>query len=126
LLKHVDSFRSLPSLAVHCRVAKRISSTRFASHIDAVIRHAPSGHVCLRPEAETMSASENVSFGAYELICGARAADQGVFAPTLTVARRAWPSRPRVIAMARGTYATEASAIESARAQGVQWVKDFG
>jgi hypothetical protein len=28
--------------------------------------------------------------------------------------------------MARGTYATEASAIESARAQGVQWVKDFG
>jgi hypothetical protein len=73
-----------------------------------------------------MSASETVSFGAYDLICGARAVDQGTFAPTLTVARRAWPSRPRVIAMSRGTFATEATAIESARTQGVQWVKDFG
>jgi hypothetical protein len=49
-----------------------------------------------------------------------------MFAPTLVVSRRTWPSRPRVIAMTRGSFATEAIAIESARAQGVQWVTDFG
>ena len=73
-----------------------------------------------------MSGTETIRFKDYNLICGARADDQGTFAPTLVVARCAWPSRPRVIAMVRGTYATEASAIESARLQGVQWVTDFG
>jgi len=73
-----------------------------------------------------MVADRTVIFRDYDLICGARAADQGTFAPTLVVARRTWPSRPRVIAMSRGTFATEAIAIESARAQGIQWVTDFG
>jgi hypothetical protein len=73
-----------------------------------------------------MKASGTVSLKDYDLICGARAADHGTFAATLVVSRRTWPTRPRVIAMARGTFATEASAIESARAQGIQWVADFG
>jgi hypothetical protein len=67
-----------------------------------------------------------VSFKDYDLLCGARTADQGMFAPTLVVSRRTWPSRPRVIAMTRGSFATEAIAIESARVQGIQWVTDFG
>jgi hypothetical protein len=42
----------------------------------------------------------------------ARAADHGVFAPTLVVSRRTWPSRPRVIALTRDTFATEAEATD--------------
>jgi hypothetical protein len=73
-----------------------------------------------------MDATAIVSFRDYDLQCGARAADGGMFAPTLVVSRRTWPSRPRVIAMSRGSFATKSDAIESARAQGVQWVTDFG
>lgn len=73
-----------------------------------------------------MNATEIVSFRDYDLRCGARAAEPGMFAPTLVVSRRAWPSRPRVIAMSRGSFATTADAINSASAQGVQWVTDFG
>jgi hypothetical protein len=73
-----------------------------------------------------MNATETVSFRDYDLLCGAKAAEPGMFASTLVVSRRTWPSRPRVIAMARGSFATEADAINSARAQGVQWVTDFG
>ena len=73
-----------------------------------------------------MNATEIVSFRDYDLRCGVKAAGPGRFTPTLVVARRTWPSRPRVIAMSRGSFATEADAIESARAQGVQWVTDFG
>jgi hypothetical protein len=72
-----------------------------------------------------MNATETVSFRDYDLLCGARAAE-GMFVPTLVVSRRTWPSRPRVIAMSRGSFATEADAIDSARLQGVQWVTDFG
>jgi hypothetical protein len=72
------------------------------------------------------AATETVSFKDYDLVCGARAADHGVFAPTLVVSRRTWPSRPRVIALTRDTFATEAEAINSARTQGVQWITDFG
>lgn len=73
-----------------------------------------------------MNATPIVSFRDYDLQCGTRAAEPGMFAPTLVVSRRTWPSRPRVIAMSRGSFATEADAIDSARAQGVQWVTDFG
>ena len=73
-----------------------------------------------------MAASETVICKDYDLICGARPADHGMFAPTLVVSRRTWPSRPRVIALARGHFATELIAIDSARVQGVQWVSDFG
>lgn len=77
-----------------------------------------------RPEAT--SATEIVIFKDYDLRCSARKTGQGMFAPTLVVSRRTWPSRPRVIAMTRGSFASEAIAIESAHAQGIQWVTDFG
>ena len=73
-----------------------------------------------------MSAPATVSFKSYDLVCGARAANQGMFAATLVVSKRTWPSRPRVIALTRGSFATEAAAIDSARTQGLQWVTDFG
>jgi hypothetical protein len=80
----------------------------------------------LKDRPRPMSASETTSFKDYDLVCGARAADHGMFAPTLVVSRRTWPSRPRIIALTRGSFATEAEAIEAARTQGVQWVTDFG
>jgi hypothetical protein len=73
-----------------------------------------------------MSATETIAFKAYDLICGARVVEHGMFAPTLVVSRRTWPSRPRVIALTRGDFATEKGAIDAAHAQGVQWVIDFG
>ena len=73
-----------------------------------------------------MTETETVNFGDYELRCGARDVGPGLFAATLVVSRRRWPSRPRVIAMARGSFATEVEAIDSARMQGIQWVTDFG
>lgn len=62
----------------------------------------------------------------YELTCGARASDNGKFEPTLVVARQAWPRRPRTIAVRRGAHPTPDVAIESAHAQGVEWVSNFG
>ena len=73
-----------------------------------------------------MNGTKIVTFGDYDLHCGARDVGPGMFAPTLVVARRRWPSRPRVIAMARGSFATEVDAIDAARLQGMQWVTDFG
>ena len=73
-----------------------------------------------------MTGAKTVTFGDYDLHCGARQVGAGMFAATLVVSRRRWPSRPRVIAMARGSFATEGDAIDSARLQGMQWVTDFG
>ena len=86
----------------------------------------PEGRDHLKGLTRIMNATEIVSFRDYDLLCGARAAEPGRFAPTLVVSRRTWPSRPRVIAMSRGSFATEDDAIKSAHAQGVQWVTDFG
>jgi len=80
----------------------------------------------LKRLTRTMNETEIVSFRDYNLLCGAKAAEPGMFASTLVVSRREWPSRPRVIALSRGSFATQADAINSARAQGVQWVTDFG
>ena len=62
----------------------------------------------------------------YELTCSARASDNGCFEPALVIARHIWPSRPRTIAVRRGAHPTAEVAIESARAQGVEWVTNFG
>jgi hypothetical protein len=62
----------------------------------------------------------------YELICGAKAVDGGKFLPTLVISSNTWPSRPRTIALQRGAFATEAVAIESAHAQGLEWIANFG
>jgi hypothetical protein len=62
----------------------------------------------------------------YELHCSAKRLDSGKFAPVLTVAKQAWPSRPRTIAMQGDAFPTEGSAIDSAYAQGVEWVQNYG
>jgi hypothetical protein len=62
----------------------------------------------------------------YELTCSAHVSDNGRFEPTLVIAKHNWPSRPRTIAVRRGAHPTPEVAIESARAQGVEWVANFG
>ena len=62
----------------------------------------------------------------YDLLCGARAFDTGKFAPTLVVCKQVWPTRPRVIAIDRGDYLTEATAIDAAYAKGVEWILNYG
>jgi hypothetical protein len=62
----------------------------------------------------------------YEMTCSALATDKGLFEPMLTVSRQIWPSRPRTIAVRRGAHPSAEVAIESARAQGVEWVTNFG
>lgn len=61
----------------------------------------------------------------FELLCGARAIDNGRFAPTLTVRKQVWPTRAREIAVPRGTYTDTDSAIEAARVQGVEWILNY-
>jgi hypothetical protein len=62
----------------------------------------------------------------YELLCSAKVDDSGKFVPALVVSKQVWPTRPRVIAMQRGSYPTEETAIDAAYSQGVEWVLNFG
>jgi hypothetical protein len=62
----------------------------------------------------------------YELLCSAKPVDSGKFAPTLVVSKQVWPRRPRVIDVQRGDHATEATAIDAAHTQGVEWIQNFG
>ena len=56
----------------------------------------------------------------YELLCSAKPVDGDRFAPVLTVSKQVWPTRPREIAVKRGDYTTEQTAIDAAYAQGVE------
>jgi hypothetical protein len=62
----------------------------------------------------------------YTLTCSAQILDNGRFEPLLVITKQVWPSRPRTIAVRRGTHTTAASAIESAHAQGIEWVANYG
>lgn len=62
----------------------------------------------------------------YDLICSAKATDNGRFEPVLVVSRQVWPSRQRTIAVRRGAHPSAESAIEAAHAQGIEWVTNFG
>jgi hypothetical protein len=62
----------------------------------------------------------------YELLCGAKAVDSGKFAPTLIVTKQAWPKRPRVIAVPRGDFISQTTAIDAAHAQGLEWIVNYG
>jgi hypothetical protein len=62
----------------------------------------------------------------YDLRCAARRVDGGRFAPELIVCKQVWPTRPRVIALEAGSYASEATAIDAAYAQGVEWIVNYG
>jgi len=73
-----------------------------------------------------MGASQTFRHQDYELICSAKAVDSGRFAPTLTVSKQVWPTRPREIAVQRGDYTTEQTAIDAAYAQGIEWIAHYG
>jgi hypothetical protein len=62
----------------------------------------------------------------YELACSAEAGGLGRFEPALVISSNIWPSRPRTIAVRRGAHSTADGAIESAHAQGIEWVTNFG
>jgi hypothetical protein len=62
----------------------------------------------------------------YELLCSAKAVDSGKFAPALVVSKQVWPTRPREIAVRRGDYMTEETAIDAAYAQGIEWILNYG
>ena len=73
-----------------------------------------------------MMDTQTYRLGEYELTCSARASDDGRFEPALIISKHTWPSRPRTIAVRRGAHLTAEVAIESARAQGVEWIANFG
>ena len=62
----------------------------------------------------------------YDLRCCAKAVESGKFVPELIVSRQVWPTRPRLIALERGNYLTEDTAIDAAYAQGVRWILSRG
>jgi len=59
----------------------------------------------------------------YELLCSAKARDNGRFAPAVVVTKQVWPTRPREIAVRRGDFTTAVDAINAAREQGVEWIR---
>jgi len=77
----------------------------------------PTGH-----DIET----QTFRFEHYDLTCSAQACDNGMFQPTLVVSKNAWPNRLRTIATRRDRHLSADVAIESARAQGLEWVRNYG
>jgi len=73
-----------------------------------------------------MIATQTFRVKEYTLTCSAKACDNGRFEPALVISKDVWPSRPRTIAVRRGGHLSAEVAIESARAQGVEWVTNFG
>jgi hypothetical protein len=73
-----------------------------------------------------MGATQVFRLRDYELVCSAKPVDSGKFEPVLVITRNVWPSRPRNIAMRRGDHHTEQVAIESAHAQGLEWIANYG
>ena len=73
-----------------------------------------------------MDAARTFRHQGYDLLCGTRTIDGGKFAPTLVVCKQVWPTRPRVIAIDRGEYLSEAAALDAAYAKGIEWISDFG
>ena len=62
----------------------------------------------------------------YDLLCTAKAVDSGRFAPQLVVSKQVWPTRPREIAVQRGNHVSAETAIDAARTQGIEWIRDYG
>lgn len=73
-----------------------------------------------------MHDNATTAHGDYELHCTATVDDAGRYVPSIVVSRQQWPKRPRIIAVQRGTYESEATALEAARAQGIEWIKNYG
>jgi hypothetical protein len=62
----------------------------------------------------------------YELVCSAHPSATGRFEPALVILKLVWPSRPRTIAVRRGAHPSADVAIQAARAQGEEWVANYG
>ncbi len=62
----------------------------------------------------------------YEVLCSASPGDSGKYVPRLVVSKQAWPTRPRIIAVARGDHLNEETAIDAAHAQGIEWIANYG
>lgn len=73
-----------------------------------------------------MSACKIFRHEAYELHCSAVAVGSARFAPAVVVYKQVWPTRPRNIAMSRSDCSTEEIAIEAARTQGIEWIRNYG
>lgn len=73
-----------------------------------------------------MQAGTITAHGEYELQCTATVDDAGRYVPAIVVSRQQWPKRPRTIAVARGSFETEAQAVEAAHVQGLEWIKNYG
>jgi len=73
-----------------------------------------------------MESTRTFRHDGYDLRCGARPLDGGRFAPELVLCKQVWPTRPRVIFVERGNFASEAAAIEAAYAHGVDWIQNYG
>ena len=73
-----------------------------------------------------MGVEQGFKVRGYELKCGATMTDGGRFEPTLVITKDIWPTRPRTISTKRGAFLTAEAAIESAHAQGLEWIANFG
>lgn len=62
----------------------------------------------------------------YELRCSARSLDGGRFQPHVVVCKQVWQSRPRDIALERGSFDNEHEAIEAAKEAGLLWIENYG
>lgn len=84
------------------------------------------GAYCAITYATTMIPTRTYRLEHYALTCSAEPCDNGMFQPALVITKNSWPSRPRTIAVTRDRYATAEIAIESAHAQGLEWIRNFG
>jgi hypothetical protein len=73
-----------------------------------------------------MTEVQTFQFEQYELTCSAKASDNGRFEPSLVITKRVWPTRARTIAVRRGSHPSFEGAIAAARAQGLEWVANYG
>lgn len=73
-----------------------------------------------------MGVTRTYRYEDYELVCSATAIDGGRFLPAVVVCKQIWPTRPRTIAIRRGDWLTEETAIDAARTQGIEWIANYG
>lgn len=62
----------------------------------------------------------------WELLCSAKAIDAGRYAPSVTISKLVWPTRQREIAVPRGQYTTQETAIDAAYTSGMEWIRNYG
>lgn len=73
-----------------------------------------------------MPTTATFRYGAWEVSCKARAMANGKFRPEVIVTGRAWPSRPRSIAVENTDFSVEYDAVEAGRLQGLAWIENYG